>query len=50
VTASKLIAKTGRLQIQFGIYVDKFMVFFGKKNLGLSAMLGVSFPRKFNQV
>jgi len=48
-TASKLIPRTGSLEIQFRICVEKFVFFFRLGNLRLSAILwGVYFPRKFN--
>ena len=44
VTASKAIARTGCLEIQFGICVDKFMVLFRWRNLWVSAVLWAFIP------
>jgi hypothetical protein len=44
VTASKLIAGTGWLEIQFGICVDKFMFSFGKEICDFRQYCGGLFP------
>jgi hypothetical protein len=47
MTASKVIARTRRLEIQFGIRVDKIYGFISVKEFAtFGYVVGVSFPRK----
>ena len=45
VTASERIVSTGGMEIQFGVCVDKLMVYFGKKIAIFGYIEGVSFQQ-----
>jgi hypothetical protein len=46
VTASERIVSTGGMEIQFGVCVDKLMVYFGKKIATFGHIEDVSFQQK----
>jgi len=47
VTASKLIARTRRLEMPFGIHIESIFYFISVKKFGtLAYVVGVSFPPK----
>jgi hypothetical protein len=46
VTASKLIAKTGHLEVQFGIRVTNLWFYWEKKFVTFGYVVGISFPRE----